>query len=78
MDYITVGVPTTIECLAPKCPTCTYSMDVNGEQVQGQGNVISFTVKSWVAPFVVSCTATDEDTNVSAMATKTLQILGMC
>ncbi|XP_071358669.1 uncharacterized protein [Trachinotus anak] len=73
-DYVTVGVPSSIECDA-KCPTCTYSMSLDGQKAQGQGNVLAFTVTSWMEALTVTCTATQEDTGLTATTTKQLQVL---
>lgn len=75
-DYVTVGVPSSIECEAD-CPACTYSMSLDGQSAQGQGNVLAFTLNSWVEALTVKCTATNDDTELTAMATKQLQVLGM-
>ena len=73
--YVTVGVPSTIMCDAG-CPGCLYSMSLDGQTAQGQGNVLSFTINEWVEAVMVSCTATEEDTQQTATATKKLQVLG--
>ncbi|XP_035003437.2 uncharacterized protein LOC118101631 [Hippoglossus stenolepis] len=73
-DYVTLGVPSTVECDAG-CPGCLYSMSLDGQTAQGQGNVLAFTVNEWVGAVVVSCTATDEDTQQTATTTKKLQVL---
>ncbi|XP_049892396.1 uncharacterized protein LOC126384969 isoform X2 [Epinephelus moara] len=73
-DYVTVGVPSSIECDA-NCPACTYSMSLDGQTAQGQGNSLAFTVNSWVEALTVACTATDDETGVTAKATKQLQVL---
>ncbi|XP_078021406.1 mitogen-activated protein kinase 12b isoform X2 [Epinephelus lanceolatus] len=73
-DYVTVGVPSSVECVA-NCPACTYSMSLDGQTAQGQGNSLAFTVNSWVEALTVACTATDDETEVTAKATKQLQVL---
>ncbi|CAB1414295.1 unnamed protein product [Pleuronectes platessa] len=73
-DYVTVGVPSTVECDAG-CSGCLYSMSLDGQTAQGQGNVLAFTVNQWVEALLVSCTATEEDTKQTATTTKKLQVL---
>ncbi|XP_051248497.1 uncharacterized protein LOC127358947 [Dicentrarchus labrax] len=73
-DYVTVGVPSSIECAA-NCPECTYSMSLDGQSAQGQGNVLAFTVNSWAEALTVTCTATDDETKLTATTTKKLQVL---
>lgn len=51
-------------------------MSLDGQTAQGQGNELAFTVKSWVEALTVACTATDDETGVTAKATKQLQVLG--
>ncbi|XP_062239002.1 uncharacterized protein LOC133948927 isoform X2 [Platichthys flesus] len=74
-DYVTVGVPSTVECDAAGCTGCLYSMSLDGQTAQGQGNVLAFTVNQWVEALMVSCTATEEDTGQTATTTKKLQVL---
>lgn len=52
-------------------------MSLDGQAAQGQGNVLAFTVNSWVEALTVTCTATTDSSNVTATATKQLQVLGM-
>ncbi|XP_031162382.2 uncharacterized protein LOC116054784 isoform X1 [Sander lucioperca] len=77
-DYVTVGVPSSIECFS-NClmmkTACRYSMSLDGQIAQGQGNVLSFTVNSWVEALTVTCTATVEDTDITATTTKQLKVL---
>ncbi|KAK5848797.1 hypothetical protein PBY51_008489 [Eleginops maclovinus] len=74
-DYVTVGVPSSVECLA-NCPACTYSMTLDEQTAQGQGNVLAFTVSSWVDALTVTCTAAEDDQGRSATtSTKKLQVL---
>ncbi|XP_029317927.1 uncharacterized protein LOC115028335 isoform X2 [Cottoperca gobio] len=73
-DYVTVGVPSSIECDA-NCPACTYSMSLDGQSAWGQGNVLAFTVNSWVEALTVTCTATGENPGLTATTTKKLQVL---
>ncbi|XP_042367581.1 uncharacterized protein LOC121961588 [Plectropomus leopardus] len=73
-DYVTVGVPSSVMCDA-NCPACTYSMSMDGQSAQGQENVLAFTVYRWMEALTVTCTATDDDTGVTATATKQLQVL---
>ncbi|XP_039997465.1 uncharacterized protein LOC120797661 isoform X2 [Xiphias gladius] len=74
LDYVTVGVPSSVECDA-NCPACTYSMSLDVQSAQGQGNVLAFTVNSWVESLTVTCNATNEDTEMTATTTKQLQVL---
>ncbi|XP_023121893.1 uncharacterized protein LOC111565848 [Amphiprion ocellaris] len=60
-NHVTVGVPSSIICVS-NCPKCTYSMSLDGQTAQGQGNELAFTVNSWVEALTVKCTVT-EDTN---------------
>ncbi|XP_062300195.1 uncharacterized protein LOC134004815 [Scomber scombrus] len=71
LGYATVGVPSSIGCQVSNCPACTYSMSMDEQKVQG--NVLSFTLNSWVKTLTVSCTATDVETKLSAIATTSLQ-----
>ncbi|XP_044042272.1 uncharacterized protein LOC122871337 isoform X2 [Siniperca chuatsi] len=73
-DYVTVGVPSSVECDS-NCPECTYSMSLDGQSAQGQGNVLAFTVNSWVEALTVTCTATDDGAQLTATTTKQLQVL---
>ncbi|KAG7220017.1 hypothetical protein INR49_000666 [Caranx melampygus] len=73
-DYVTVGVPSSIECEAD-CLACTYSMSLDGQTAQGQGNALAFTVNSWVEALTVTCTATQDSTGLTATMTKRLQVL---
>ncbi|XP_073336547.1 mitogen-activated protein kinase 12b isoform X2 [Pagrus major] len=73
-DYMTVGVPSSIECTTD-CPSCTFSMSLDGQSAQGQGNVLAFTVDSWREAFTVACTVTDDNTLQTATATKKLKVL---
>lgn len=75
-DYVTVGVPSNVECTA-KCPECTFSMSLDGQSAQGQGNALAFTVNSWAEALTVTCTATNEDNGVTETTTKQLRVLGM-
>lgn len=72
-DYVTVGVPSRVECYS-SCHECTYSMSLDGQIAQGQGNVLAFTVNSWAEALTVTCTAKDD--NTTATTTKQLQVLG--
>ncbi|GAA6227013.1 uncharacterized protein LOC108901410 isoform X1 [Lates japonicus] len=74
LDYVTVGVPSSVECTA-KCPECTFSMSLDGQSAQGQGNALAFTVNSWAEALTVTCTATNEDNGVTATTTKQLRVL---
>lgn len=74
-DYVTVGVPSSVECDCT-CQDCTYSISLDGQVAQGQGNVLAFTVNSWVEALKVTCTATDDKTLLTATSTKQLQVLG--
>ncbi|XP_039648448.1 uncharacterized protein LOC120553799 isoform X3 [Perca fluviatilis] len=77
-DYVTVGVPSSVECFS-NClmmkTACSYSMSLDGQIAQGQGNVLAFTVNNWVEALTVTCTATVEDTGLTATTTKQLQVL---
>ncbi|XP_069375406.1 mitogen-activated protein kinase 12-like isoform X2 [Paralichthys olivaceus] len=73
-DYVTVGVPSSIECDA-ECPGCVYSMSLDGQIAQGQGNVLGFTVDEWVEALTVSCKVTAKDEQQTATKTKTLQVI---
>lgn len=75
-DYVTVGVPSSVECEANCQPTCTFSMSLDGQEAQGHGNVLDFTVKSWVDTLTVTCTATDDETAASVTTKKQIQVLG--
>lgn len=79
-NFVTVGVPSSIECVAD-CSACTYSMSLDGHSAQGQGNVLDFTLSSWVEALTVTCTVTDEeedeDPEQTSTVTKQLQVLGM-
>lgn len=72
-DYVTVGVPSSVECVS-ECSSCTYSMSLDGQAAQGQGNVLAFTVKTWTEELTVSCSVTDK-TGSGFTATKNLQVL---
>lgn len=74
-DYVTVGVPSSIECTAD-CTSCTFSMSLDGQSAQGQGNVLAFTIDRWMEAFTVECTVTDDKTLQTATATKKLKVLG--
>lgn len=73
--YVTVGVPSSVECDS-SCATCTYSMSLNELEVKGQGNVLAFTVSTWVEALTVTCTVTN-DKGLTATTQKRLQVLGM-
>ncbi|XP_042259726.1 carcinoembryonic antigen-related cell adhesion molecule 2-like isoform X1 [Thunnus maccoyii] len=77
-NFVTVGVPSSIECVAD-CSACTYSMSLDGHSAQGQGNVLDFTLSSWVEALTVTCTVTDEeedeDPEQTSTVTKQLQVL---
>ncbi|KAJ4921772.1 hypothetical protein JOQ06_025940 [Pogonophryne albipinna] len=73
-DYVTVGVPCSVECLS-NCKACTFSMSVDSQRAHGQGNVLAFTVSSWVGVVTVTCTAAEDGRGGSANATKKLQVL---
>ncbi|KAM8739676.1 uncharacterized protein AB9X84_019783 [Acanthopagrus schlegelii] len=73
-DYVTVGVPSSIECAAD-CTSCTFSMSLDGHSAQGQGNVLAFTIDSWTEAFTVACTVTDDKTLQTATTTKKLKVL---
>lgn len=75
-DYVTVGVPSSAECDCTCDQECTYSLSLDGQVAQGQGNLLAFTVNSWVEALKVTCTATDENTLLTATSTKQLQVLG--
>ncbi|KAF7667564.1 hypothetical protein LDENG_00057220 [Lucifuga dentata] len=73
--YVTVSVPSSVECEA-HCPSsCTYSMALDGQVAQGQGKVLAFTVNRWVEALSVTCTVTDDNTGQNARATRQLQVL---
>ncbi|XP_059181871.1 uncharacterized protein LOC131960631 [Centropristis striata] len=74
LDYVTVGVPSTVECYAD-CTECTYSMSLDGHSAQGQGNVLAFTLNSWVEALTAACTVTSDQKGQTATATKKLQVL---
>ncbi|XP_037617150.1 uncharacterized protein LOC119483142 isoform X1 [Sebastes umbrosus] len=73
-DYVTVGVPSSVECVS-NCPTCTFSMSLDGQSAQGQGNELAFTVNSWAEALTVTCTATRDHTGLTATTTKQLRVL---
>ncbi|TDG96808.1 hypothetical protein EPR50_G00232970 [Perca flavescens] len=77
-DYVTVGVPSSVECFS-NClmmkTACSYSMSLDGQIAKGQGNVLAFTVNNWVEELTVTCTVTVEDTGLTATTTKQLQVL---
>ncbi|XP_034719388.1 uncharacterized protein LOC117938705 isoform X1 [Etheostoma cragini] len=77
-DYVTVGVPSSVKCFS-NClamqSACIYSMSLEGHIAQGQGNVLAFTVNSWVDALTVTCTAKVADTGLTARTTKQLQVL---
>ncbi|XP_038594857.1 uncharacterized protein LOC119918283 [Micropterus salmoides] len=73
-DYVTVGVPSSIECDC-NCLECTYTMSLDGQSAQGQGNALAFTVNSWVEALTVTCTSTNDNTKLTATTTKQLQVL---
>lgn len=75
-DYVTVGVPASVECDG-NCLACTYSLSLDGQSARGQGNVLAFTVNSWVEALTVTCTATNDKTNATATTAKQLQVLGV-
>ncbi|XP_035534403.1 uncharacterized protein LOC118340490 [Morone saxatilis] len=50
-------------------------MSLDGQSAQGQGNVLAFTVNSWVEALTVTCTATDDEAKQTATTTKKLQVL---
>lgn len=74
-EYVTVSVQSRVECIC-SCLECTYSMSLDGQIAQGQGNVLTFTVNSWEEALTVTCTAMDDDAQLSAKTTKKLQVLG--
>ncbi|XP_068572867.1 protogenin A-like [Cebidichthys violaceus] len=73
-DYVTVGVPSSVEC-DTDCRACTFSMSLDGQSAQGQGNVLAFTVNSWVEALTVTCAVTSDGTGLTATTTKRLQVL---
>ncbi|XP_067345860.1 uncharacterized protein [Channa argus] len=73
-DYVTVGVPSSVECNYD-CFSCTFSMSLDGQVAQGQGNVLAFTLKTWTRVLTVTCTVSDDNTSVSGRASKQLQVL---
>ncbi|XP_031599341.1 uncharacterized protein LOC116323204 [Oreochromis aureus] len=72
-NYVTVGVPSSIEC-GSSCGPCTYSMSLDGQSAVGQSNMLAFTINSWVPSLTVTCTVSD-DKGLSATATKNIQVL---
>ncbi|XP_068443122.1 uncharacterized protein [Clinocottus analis] len=72
--YVTVGVPTSVEC-ATNCQECDFSLSLDGQSAQGQGNELAFTVNSWVEALTVTCTVSDGETGSTATTTKQLQVL---
>nr|XP_046234695.1 uncharacterized protein LOC124053509 isoform X3 [Scatophagus argus] len=72
-DYVTVGVPSSVACYA-SCLACTYSMSLDRQVAQGQGNVLAFTVNSWVDTLTVTCSVTDDNARLST-TTKKIQVL---
>ncbi|XP_034019349.1 uncharacterized protein LOC117504086 [Thalassophryne amazonica] len=74
-DYVTVNVPSSVECDANCGSLCTYSMALDGQRAQGQGNVLAFTLTQWVNTLTLTCTVTNDQTGKTAMTTKTLQVL---
>ncbi|XP_030005680.1 uncharacterized protein LOC115429970 isoform X1 [Sphaeramia orbicularis] len=73
-NYVTVGVPSSAECVS-SCSSCTYSMSVDGQAAQGQGNVLAFTLNVWVETLTVTCTVTNDTTGVTATTVKKMQVL---
>lgn len=74
-DYVTVGVPSSVECTT-SCLSCTYSMSLDGQSAQGQGNVLAFTIKNWIETLTVTCTITDDTSQKTTTTTKQIQVLG--
>ncbi len=74
-DYVTVGVPSSVECTS-SCFSCTYSMSLDGQSAQGQGNVLAFTVNNWIETLTVTCTLTDDTSQKTTTTTKQIQVLG--
>ncbi|XP_047431113.1 uncharacterized protein LOC124999918 [Mugil cephalus] len=72
--YVTVGVPSSVECDA-SCTECTYSMSMDGQMAQGNGNELFFTVSTWSEALTVSCTVRDELNHRTSTATKKIQVL---
>ncbi|XP_028255055.1 uncharacterized protein LOC114431675 [Parambassis ranga] len=72
-DYVTVGVPSSVECVS-SCAACTYSMSLDELEAKGQGNVLAFTVSTWLEALNVTCTVTN-DKGLNATAQKRLQVL---
>lgn len=73
-DYATVGVPSSVDCVS-SCPSCTYSMSVDGQAAHGQGNVLAFTLNMWVETLTVTCAVTNDTTGVTARTVKKMQVL---
>lgn len=49
-------------------------MSLDGQTAQGQGNMLAFTVNTWVEALTVTCTV--DEKGVTATTTKQLQVLG--
>ncbi|XP_072309613.1 uncharacterized protein [Eucyclogobius newberryi] len=69
-DFVTVGVPSSAAC-ASDCPSCTYSMSLEGQAAQGQGNTLLFTPND--TDLTVVCSVT-KGTQVATISKK-LQVL---
>ncbi|XP_034382385.1 uncharacterized protein LOC117726296 [Cyclopterus lumpus] len=72
--YVTVGVPSSVAC-DTDCQECTFSLSLDGQSAQGQGNVLAFTVNSWMEALTVTCTVARGDTGPTTTTTKRLQVL---
>ncbi|KAK7896171.1 hypothetical protein WMY93_021496 [Mugilogobius chulae] len=71
-DFVTVGVPSSVECVS-NCESCDYSMSLDGQAAQGQGNSLAFTVNHYTEDLTVACSVSQGKLN--AAVTKKLQVL---
>ncbi|KAM9467852.1 uncharacterized protein Hap1MRO34_014569 [Clarias gariepinus] len=72
-NAVTVGVPCSYICLAECSPNCNYTIGLDNQA--GEGNEILLTLSQWVKSKIVTCTATNPVTGISAITRKTLHIL---